>query len=110
MTWDIEVGQSGEYRAEIHYTCTAADVGSTVELAFNGSTVHGKIAEAHDPPLVGAAFDRVPREQSYVKDFRRLRLGSMKLNKGRGQLALRAIHVAGKQVADVRYVALIRTA
>ena len=106
MTWDIEVAKAGEYAADIYYTCARQDVGSMVELSFLGSTVQGKIAEAHDPPLIGAQEDRVPRGESYVKDFRPLRLGVIPLKKGRGKLALRALAVAGKQVADIRYVAL----
>jgi arylsulfatase A-like enzyme len=106
MTWDIEVARSGEYEAEIYYTCRAGDVGSTVELTFRGSSVRARINEAHDPPLVGAEADRVPREESYVKDFRPLRLGTIALEKGRGKLVLWAPEVAGEQVADIRYIAL----
>jgi hypothetical protein len=39
-----------------------------------------------------------------------LRLGVIPLKKGRGKLTLRALDVAGKQVADIRYVALLRGA
>ncbi len=107
MTWDVEVATSGNYEAVIYYTCPKKDVGSTVELHFNGSRVEGKVNEAHDPPLVGAEFDRVDRGgESYVKDFRPLRLGTFRLQKGRGELALRALDVPGKQVMDVRAVML----
>lgn len=106
MSWDIEVAHSSEYEAEIYYTCRAGDTGSTVELSFRGSRVRGKITEAHDPPLVGAEADRVPREESYVKDFRPLRLGTIALEKGRGKLVLWAPEVVGEQVGDIRYVAL----
>jgi hypothetical protein len=41
-----------------------------------------------------------------VKDFRALRLGVIALKKDRGKLALRALDIAGSQVADIRYVAL----
>ena len=34
---------------------------ATLELAFGGSRVEGKVTRAHDPPLVGAEHDRVPR-------------------------------------------------
>jgi arylsulfatase A-like enzyme len=108
MTWDVEVAQSGDYDADVYYTCAAGDTGSTVELSFLDSSVRRKITEAHDPPLLGAADDRVPRAESYVKDFRPLRVGTMPLGKGRGKLVLRAVEIAGKQVADVGYVALIR--
>jgi len=49
----------------------------------------------------------VPRDgESFVKDFKPLRLGVMTLEKGRGQLTLRALQVPGKQVMDVRAVVL----
>jgi len=41
-----------------------------------------------------------------VKDFKPLRLGTLSLNEGRGQLTVRAVHIPDKQVMDVRYVAL----
>jgi hypothetical protein len=113
MTWDIEVAQGGEYDADIYYTCRPEDVGSTVELSFLGARVQAKISEAHNPPLIGAEFDRVPRGESYWKDFRALRLVAISLAKGRGELLLRALDIAGKpdsgrQVADIRYVMLTR--
>ncbi|UCG59945.1 MAG: arylsulfatase [Phycisphaerales bacterium] len=107
ITWDIEVATGGRYEAAIYYTCAAENVGSTVELSFDERRIEGKVAEPHDPPVVGAEFDRVPRGgESYVKDFRPLHLGSLRLNKGRGKLTLRALNVPGKQVMDVRAVAL----
>ena len=67
-----------------------------------------KITAAWDPPLIGAAQDRVPRSESYTKDFKPLRLGAISLKKGRGKLTLRAVEIAGKEVAEVRYVVLTR--
>ena len=107
ITWDIEVANSGNYEAVIYYTCAEQDVGSTIELCFTRSRMQGKVSEPHDPPLIGAEFDRVPRAgESYVKDFRPLRLGVLGLENGRGELTLRAIDVAGEHVMDVRAVAL----
>jgi len=107
ITWDIEVASSGNYEAAIYYTCAKENVGSTVELRFNQSRIQGKLTEPHDPPLVGAQFDRVNRGgESYVKDFRPLHLGAFRLEKGRGELTLEALDVPGKQVMDVRAVAL----
>jgi len=107
ITWDIEVATSGNYEAEIYYTCAEENVGSTVELRFNESLIQAEVTEAHDPPLVGAEFDRVPRGgESYVKDFRPLGLGVFRLEKGRGELTLRALDVPGEQVMDVRAVLL----
>jgi arylsulfatase A-like enzyme len=107
ITWAIEVATPGRYEVVVHYTCSAADVGSTIELSGNGGTVTGTVAEAHDPPLRGQEHDRVSRGgESYVKDWRPLRLGVMEMKAGRGTLTLRAVQIRGKQVMDVRSVAL----
>ena len=107
--WDIEVGESGLFTAEIHYTCATADVGSTIELAFQNSRINAKITQANDPPLMGKEHDRVDRgTESYVKAFKPLRLGNIRLAKGRGKLTLRALEIKGSQVADVRYMILTR--
>src|SRR5579872_1023871 len=108
MTWDIEVARSGEYDAEIYYTCRPEDVGSVVEFSFNGARVQGKVNAAYNPPLIGAEYDRVPRQESYWKDFRPLLVGTISLGKARGKLTLRAVEIPGQRVADVRYVALTR--
>ena len=109
MTWDIEVAESGDYDVDLYYACPPADVGSTVELSFLGSAIRHKITRPHDPPPIGAAEDRVVRTQSYVKDFRPLRIGAIALKKGRGKLVLAAPEVAGRQVAEIRRIALTRT-
>ena len=108
ITWDVEVATTGRYEVVLYQTCAAGDAGSTVELSFsNGPFVRGKVSEAHDPPLQGAEHDRVPRVgESYVKDFKPLRLGVLELRKGRGPLSLRATEVAGKRVVDLRAVVL----
>jgi len=107
ITWDVEVASSGNYEAVVYYSCSVNDVGSTVELSFDDSRIRRKVTEPHDPPLVGAEFDRFDRgSESFVKDFRPLRLGTFRLEKGRGELTLRALDVPGKRVMDVRLVAL----
>ena len=52
--------------------------------------------------------DRGP--ESYAKDFKPLRLGTIELAAGRGALTLRAIKVSGAAVADVRYLVMTRRA
>jgi len=107
ITWDVEVATAGRYEAVLDYTCPQADVGSTVELSFNGSRIEGVVSKANDPPLRGEEHDRVPRRgESYVKDFNPLRLGVIELKAGRGLLTLSALNVPGKQVMEVRAIHL----
>ncbi len=109
ITWDVEVLKPGRYEAAVWYTCAKADLGSTVELGLNGRSLKGRVLEEYDPPLRGTEHDRVPRRgESYVKDFRPLRLGVIDLPAGRGELTLRALDMRGKQVMDVRMVVLTR--
>jgi hypothetical protein len=106
ISWDIELTEPGKFEAIVYYTCRAQDVGSTIELRFQSASVRKKITEAHDPPQIGAAFDRVPRAESYVKNFKPLSMGEISLPKGRGPLVLRATEIAGEQVAEMRRVVL----
>lgn len=109
MTWDIEVAAAGKYDVEIYYTCPRESTGSTIELRFKENRLEGRVSVAHDPPLYGADHDRVPRGpsgESYMKDFKPLKLGQMELQKGRGQLTLRATQIPGKTVMDVRGLVL----
>ncbi len=107
ITWDVEVASPGRYAVVLYYTCPEADVGSDLELTFNGQSLQGKVTEPFDPPLRGAEHDRVPRHgESYVKDFRPLPLGTISLEPGRGPLTLRALTVPGRHVLDLRAVSL----
>jgi hypothetical protein len=108
ITWDVEVLESGDYAAEIYYTCPAKDVGAGVQLAFGEGRASGRIQEPNDPPPVGAAHDRVPRTESYTKDFRPMKLGIIRLEKGRGLLTLRATEIPGSQVMEFRLLVLKR--
>ena len=108
ITWDVVVGTTGNYEVEIYYTCPQADTGSTVELSFNDHRLAGQVREAHDPPIEGAEHDRVKRQESYVKDFRPMTLGTVHLEKGQGTLTLKATKIAGSLVMDFRLLMLKR--
>lgn len=109
MTWDVEVAAAGDYDVSVHYATAASDVGSTIEVSFGAAAARATIQEAHDPPAYGAEADRVPRVgESLVKDFQPFSLGKLALPQERGTLTLKAVEVAGKQVAEIRYVVLTR--
>jgi arylsulfatase A-like enzyme len=108
ITWDAEVPADGVFDVEIYYTCPAADVGSTIELSFNGARLAGRITAAHDPPPKGDEHDRVERRESYVKDFKSMKLGTIRLEKGKGELTLGALEMPGSRVMDFRLIMLTR--
>jgi hypothetical protein len=106
ITWDVEVLSEGDYEVEVYYTCPAKDVGATFQLSFGTDSLIAEITEAHDPPLRGMEHDRVPRMESYVKDFKPLKIGVIHLKKGEGELNLKALDIPGSQVMDFRLLTI----
>jgi arylsulfatase A-like enzyme len=102
ITWDAEVLSDGDYEVVLYYSCTEKNVGSTLLLEFDSGNLSKKITESHDPPLQGKENDRIPRIESYIKDFKPISMGIMKLKKGKGQLTLRASEITGEEVIDFR--------
>lgn len=108
ITWNVDVLAEGDFEVTMYYTCPKPDVGATFELSLGSNTISGKITEAHDPPLVGQKYDRVPRMESYTKDFKPLPLGVIHLEKGKSTLLLKALDIPGVQVMDLRLVLFTR--
>lgn len=108
ITWDIDVGTSGQYEAIVYYTCAAGDEGVTLRLAMKGGdSVQSKVVEVFDPPLYDKSKERVADSHYFVKDFKPLSLGTLSLQKGRGTLKLDALDIQGKRVVDVHSLDLI---
>lgn len=108
IQWPVEVAAAGNYRVELYYTCPKKDVGSKIELSVGDSKIRSTITVAHDPPLTGAENDRVPRPESYVKDWQVMDLGEITLAEGNGDLVLRATDMPGSQVMDFRLLMFTR--
>jgi arylsulfatase A-like enzyme len=102
ITWNAEVLADGDFEVTIYYTCPSGDTGSVIELSFGTSKLNTIISEAHDPPLKGMENDRFPRTESYIKDFKPLKMGTIHLKKGTGLLTLKALEIPGSQVIDFR--------
>jgi len=102
ITWDIDIGKTGQYEAIVYYTCAAGDEGSTLRLSMeNGDSTRAKVAEVFDPPLYDKSKERVAKSHYFVKDFKPLSLGMLQLKKGRGTLKLDAVDIQGDRVIDV---------
>jgi arylsulfatase A-like enzyme len=102
LSWDVEVGKAGIYEVELWYACPEKDIGAVVELSFLGELLKAKIVGPHDPPLRGMKEDLSPRSESYVKDFKPMKMGRMKLPAGKGELKLQATKIPGGQALEFR--------
>lgn len=108
IMWDVNVLEAGDFEAELYYACPAADLGSTVRLSLGEHSTTARVTVAHNPPLRGMEHDRVPRIESYVKDFKPMPLGRIHLPKGVGKLTLNALNIPHSQVMEVRQLVLKR--
>lgn len=108
ISWDVEVLNSGLYEAVLYYTCAAENLGSRFRLELGKNKLEATLEEAHDPELFGALQDRSPRTESYVKDFKPLNIGNIRLEKGRDELVLKATEINGNQLMDFRMLLLRR--
>ncbi len=108
LTWEVEVGASGKYLAEMWYACPKKDIGSVVQLSFNDAKLQTKVNKPNDPPLRGMENDRSPRTESYVKAFKPMKLGVIQLEKGKGTLTLQALKIPGEQALEFRLLMLTR--
>ncbi len=108
ITWDIEVLKSGKFDVTLYYTCKPENVGARISLNFGSNKAINQISESHDPPLKGMEYDRISREESYVKDFRPWDLGTIKLDAGQGFLVLQADSIVGDEAIDFRLLMLER--
>ena len=82
--------------------------GSIIELSLGDSVLRHKVTQPHDPPAVGGERDRVERGESYVKDFRALQMGTIRLQEGKGTLTLRALKIPQRQALEFRLIMLTR--
>lgn len=98
--WNVEVINEGIYDVEVFYTCKKNNEGSVVILSSQNNQLIFTIDKAHESSLIGQEYDRIPRKESYVKNFKKLNVGEITLLKGKQIISLRANKVANKEVMD----------
>ena len=106
ITWNCEVGATGTYEVSIHYALKKGDEGTVVQLSHNNASVEHKFTESHEVASRGQENDRVERRESYVKDFKEIKIGIINLTKGKGELTLKALEIPGEESIEFRLLML----
>ena len=106
ITWNCEVGATGTYEVSIHYALKKGDEGTVVQLSQNNASIEHKFTESHEVPSRGQENDRVERRESYVKDFKEIKIGTINLTKGKGELTLKALEIPGEESIEFRLLML----
>ena len=108
LTLDVEVLETGDFEAIIYYTCQPENTGASFRLSFKEKTLDFKIEEAFTSDYLYPELDRVERQESYEKRYNALNVGKIHLEKGQGQLVLKATDIPGKAAIDFRLLMLKR--
>ena len=106
ITWNCEVGATGTYEVSIHYALKKGDEGTVVQLSHNNASIEHKFTESHEVASRGQENDRVERRESYVKDFKEIKIGTINLTKGKGELTLKALEIPGEESIEFRLLML----
>jgi len=108
LIWPAEVGADGRFEVTLHYAVPKGSEGAVLELSHNGNKLRHTIEHPHEAPARGQKHDRVPRAESYVKDFKSVNMGEIVLQKGNGELTLRALKIPGQEALEFRLLMLRR--
>ena len=108
ISWPIEVLEAGNYQVEILYTLPQASVPTVLKIESGASRLIHEIQQPNDSPLRGMESDRFLRQESYVKSFAELALGTLSLEAGRQEFSIRAEMITNGQSIDLRMLTLRR--
>ena len=87
------------------YTAPAA--GARLRAKAAGAQAEATVARPHDPPPLPSP-DRVPRGEVYAKEWARLDLGTLRLEKGPATLTLERVDGPAGPALEVQAVYLER--
>ena len=111
MVGNVPVGGDAPITVQTMTNTPTEDVGATIRLAMTGNaaSIEAKVREGFNPALYNKSKERVENSHYFVKDFNPLKLGSLRLKKGRGLLRLTAPKIVGKQAIDVHSIELVKS-
>ena len=87
-------------------TCSAADLGSRLQVEAGGPVAEGSVEKTYDPQPV-LRPTRHPKKR-YTQTFVPLKLGQIRLETGRVRVNLKAVDKPGERVCDLKSLWLRR--
>jgi arylsulfatase A-like enzyme len=101
IRWEVDVVEAGNYQVDAQYLCPESSIGSRVELRAGAASCQTTVNVATE---VEPMPDRnlVLLERNVLMPWKRLRLGELRLPKGKSTLELRCLAKPGEKVMDVK--------
>ena len=87
--WPIQVMADGLYNIGIFINSDKESLNSEIIVSSNTSDVKGKVEKVFMSDLRGMEYDRVPRIESYLKDFQVINLSPIYLTKQSSYLSIK---------------------
>ncbi|MFN8179226.1 MAG: arylsulfatase [bacterium] len=100
LEWDLDVVRAGRYEVTLLQTAPKEAVGAVLMVSAGPVSCQAKVERSYDPPAEKRG-DRNPKSTRLVKSFAEMRLGTLKLEKGRVRVALQAVEPASRRLPDV---------
>jgi hypothetical protein len=92
----------------VYYSCSKDNIGTELSVSFGENSVKNMVKKENNVPLIGMEHDAVPRDESYIKDFISLNLGTIHLKPGKGTLKLMSQNLLKANDLDIKLVTLRR--
>jgi hypothetical protein len=108
ISWEVALEQEGDFEINLYYACSKENIGTELSMSFGESSLTNKITTENNAPLIGMEHDNVPREESYIKDFKPLKLGVVHLNAGSGTLKVQSKSLLKANDLDMKLLTLTR--
>ncbi len=100
--WLIDCQQPGKYLVEMDYLCKKSNVGSTIICSVGTTKKEVVIRESAESVQIPSP-DRVLRKEAYeMSEWKRLKIGTFFIPKGRNTVRLKALKLAGQNVAELK--------
>jgi hypothetical protein len=106
----VDIGQTADYEATVYYTCAKKNAGVRIRIALDGyeAAAEAEVTQGFDPPLYDKSKERVAKSHYFQKDFKPFKLGTLRLEKGKGLLRLTAPKIVGTGAINVYSIRLDR--
>lgn len=108
ISWDLALETEGNFEINLYYSCSKENIGTELSITFGDSSLKNVIKKENNVALIGMEHDTVPREESYIKDFISLNVGTIHLKPGNGTLTLMSQNLLKANDLDIKLLTLRR--
>jgi arylsulfatase A-like enzyme len=108
ISWEVALEKEGNFKIDVYYSCSKDNIGTELSVSFGENSVKNVLKKENNVPLIGMEHDAVPRDESYIKDFISLNLGTIHLKPGKGTLKLMSHNLLKANDLDIKLVTLRR--